>query len=110
MTRLGELAGRLTERIGIERREPARDAGGGAIGEWREVAQAWAALEPVGRVPMVQGDALRGRLIWAVTVRGGTDVAIDDRVRWRDAVLRVRRVTRDPREPDRIHVDTEEEA
>lgn len=110
MTRLRELAGRLRERIRIERREAARDAAGGATGEWQVVADSWAAIEPGGGSVTIVGDAIRGRLRWTVTVRSETDLAVDDRIVWRKARLRVRRVTPDPREPDRTIAETEEEA
>lgn len=110
MTRLSELAGWLRERIAIERRDPARDAAGGAAGDWTAVGQAWAALEPAGRVAAVEADALRARLRWTVTVRSETDLRIDDRIVWRRARLRVRSVVPDPRTPDRLVVATEEEA
>lgn len=110
MTRLRELAGRLSERISIERREPDRDAAGGAIGAWRVVGEAWAAPEPAGGPAIVDGDAIRGRMRWIVTVRRETDLAVDDRVVWRGAVLRVRRVMQDPGAPDRTIAETEEEA
>lgn len=109
MTRLSELAGRLRERIAIERRDPARDATGGAAGEWLGVGQAWAAIEPVGRVAAVEADALRARLRWAVTLRSEAEVRIDDRLIWRGNRLRVRRLVPDPRTPDRLVVEAEEE-
>lgn len=109
MTRLRELAGRLSERIVIERRDPARDAAGGATGAWTEVGRAWAALEPAANGAVVEGEGLRARLRWTVTLRGEADVRIDDRLIWRGNRLRVRRVIADPRAPDRLVAESEEE-
>ncbi|ARS29116.1 phage head closure protein [Sphingomonas sp. KC8] len=105
-----ELAGRLRQRIGIERRTAARDALGGAVGDWVTVATLWAAIEPVGVGALIDGEAIRARPRWRVTVRHGADVAVDDRIRWRGGVIRVRGVTADPATPDRILVVGEEEA
>lgn len=110
MTRPGELTGRLRERVTIERREAGRDAIGGATGEWRAVGDAWAAIEPDGKSALVEADAIRARVRWAVTLRSGADLIIDDRIIWRGTPLRVRSVTRDPRTPDRIDAEAEEEA
>ena len=105
-----ELAGRLNQRIRIERRGSARDALGGATGEWVAVAVLWAAIEPVGTGALTDGEAIRARPRWRVTVRSGADVAIDDRIRWRGCVIRVRGLTADPATPDRIIAMGEEEA
>lgn len=109
MSRPGELSGRLRERIAILRRDEARDALGGADGGWRAMGDAWAAIEPAGTGAPVAGEAIRARPRWRVTVRAGAGLMPGDRIRWRGAVLRVRQATADPRLPDRILAEAEEE-
>ncbi|SNS16612.1 head-tail adaptor [Sphingomonas laterariae] len=109
MRATGELAGRLTERVSIARRETGRDAIGGGSGEWAVIGEGWAATEPMGTGPLVAGDAIRSRPRWRVTLRSGFDVAPDDRIDWRGRGLRVRACIADPRRADRIIIETEEE-
>lgn len=105
----GELAGRLRSRVAIERRDPARDALGGASGLWLAIGSAWAELAPDGSGDAVAGDARGMAPRWQVTLRTGAEVAIGDRLVWRGRRLRVRKRTEDPAFPDRITINAEEE-
>ena len=105
----GELAGRLRSRVTILRRVTTRDAIGGSAGDWVTIGQAWAGLTPDGTSEPTVGDAPSAALRWKVTLRTGADVTIGDRLLWRGRVLRVRRLSDDPAEPDRIMLDTQEE-
>jgi len=106
----GELAGRLRERVTIQRRNPARDAVAGAAGEWVEIGTAWAEIVPTAHAAQVSGDALAAMPCWRVTLRApGAAIAIDDRMVWHGRMLRVRAIHADPRTPDRITLHMEEQ-
>lgn len=105
----GELTGRLRSRVTIERREPLRDALGGASGEWGAIGNAWAELVPDGTGAAQVGDARSMAPRWRVTLRAGPVVAIGDRLVWRGRRLRVRQRIEDPGLPDRITINAEEE-
>jgi head-tail adaptor len=105
----GELAGRLRSRVAIERRDAARDALGGASGEWTPIGHAWADLAPHGTGDAVVGDARGMAARWQVTLRAGQDVGVGDRLVWRGRRLRVRRRIESPAFPDRITIEAEEE-
>lgn len=104
----GELAGRLSERIELQRRGPGRDALGGADGAWASLGFAWAGIEPERAGPGVAGGAIEDAPRWRVTMRARGDVAAGDRLLWGARVLRVRGVLRDPRRRDRIVLSAEE--
>lgn len=105
----GELAGALSERIELQRRGTARDALGGAAGDWASLGFAWAGLEPDGAGAAVAGQAADSQPRWRVTLRARDDLMLDDRRVWRGRRLRVRSVAQDPRLPDRILLKVEEE-
>lgn len=103
------LAGRLRAFVMLERRDPARDAIGGAAGDWVEVGDRWVSIEPMGAGPAVAGEALSTARRWRVTLRAGSGVEVGDRIVWPGAPLRVRGVLDDPAWPDRTFAETEEE-
>jgi head-tail adaptor len=105
----GGLAGRLRSRVAIERRDPVRDALGGASGLWLPIGNAWAELVPDGSGDVVAGDARGMAPRWRVTLRTGADIATGDRLVWRGRRLRVRKRSEDPASPDRITINAEEE-
>ncbi|HWW65319.1 MAG TPA: head-tail adaptor protein [Sphingomonadaceae bacterium] len=105
----GALAGLLTERVTIERRGGARDALGGAVGDWNAIGVRWARLEPRGYGPLIVGEALDARPRWRVTLRGQSGVAVGDRLLWRGRTMIVRGVMDDPATPDRTLFEAEEE-
>ncbi|MDB5685368.1 MAG: hypothetical protein JWM75_3066 [Sphingomonas bacterium] len=104
-----ELAGRLRERITIERRETTRDAVGGTSGGWTPIGEWWAAVAPDGSGDIVAADRRTAAARWRITLRTGADLRIGDRLTWRGTRMRVRRRIDDPAQPDRITVETEEE-
>jgi len=104
-----ELAGLLRERVTIQRRGPGRDALGGAVGEWTTIAEAWAAVAPADGGPVVAGGALAAMPWWRVTLRAPSAAAMGDRMIWRGRRLMTRRITADPRLPDRVECMMEEE-
>jgi len=105
----GELAGRLRNRVAIERRGTDRGALGEASGGWVATGHAWADLAPAGTGEPVAGEARNMAPRWRVTLRNGAAVAIGDRLVWRGRKLRVRRRIEDPALPDRFTIEAEEE-
>lgn len=95
-----EFAGVLRERVTLMRRDPARDALGGASGTWSEVRDFWAAVEPVGAREMPR---------WRVMLRdeGGSPV-MGDRLGWGGRTLAILAIGSDPRLPGRITIEAEE--
>lgn len=105
----GELAGALSERVELQRRGGARDALGGAAGDWASLGFAWAGVRPDGTAAAVTGEAADGQPRWRVTLRARSDLMIEDRILWVGRRLRVLSVTRDPSLPDRVLIKAEEE-
>lgn len=104
----GELAGVLRERVTLLRRDAARDALGGASGEWAAIGEAWAAIVPDGAGGAVSGDAPDAPQRWRVTLRAPTPATIGDRLGWGARGLRVRGRSDDPAMPDRVTLLVEE--
>lgn len=105
----GELAGRLRERVALERRSDGRDALGGATGEWNPLGESWAAIEPHGSGPTAAGEAASAMPRWRVTMRAGIDMMVGDRLHWGVKRLRVRAMLADPMQADRVTAEVEEE-
>lgn len=103
----GELAGALRERVELQRRDGARDAIGGAVGDWVPLGMAWAAIEFDRAGAGVVADVADARPWWRVTMRA-RDILVGDRMLWGGRMLAVRSVERDPRFPDRVRVRAEE--
>src|SRR3546814_1558168 len=103
-----EVAGRLAERMALERREEVRDALGGSAAVWAQEAVLWAAVVPDRGGVEQSGDARRGDRRWAVTIRRRGGLGLDCRFRWGGRVLRVRFVEDDPRVGDLVTVRCEE--
>jgi head-tail adaptor len=103
----GELAGTLRERVEVQRRDGARDAIGGAVGDWVSLGTAWAAIEFDRAGAGVAADAADASPWWRVTMRA-RDISVGDRMLWGGRVLAVRSVERDPRFPDRLRARAEE--
>src|SRR3546814_16711827 len=97
-----EVAGRLAERMALERREEVRDALGGSAAVWAQEAVLWAAVV-LDRGGVAQsGDARRGDRRWAVTIRRREGLWLACRFRWGGRVWRVRFIEVDPRVGDTI--------
>jgi head-tail adaptor len=101
----GELAGRMTERVVLERWQDARDVHGLAVGEWQMVETREAAVM-AERVPDagVAGDALHAVARWRVVLRAPAEVGLRWRLWWRGERLAVLSVLRDPAFPDRVEL------
>lgn len=108
---MAELAGSLRERVVIERWLAGRDENGADVGEWRRLASVAAALVPEGTsggAPGFEGEAVRSRMRWQVTLRAGPVIDLATRLRWRGRSLAVLAVTTDPARPDRLTLRAEE--
>jgi head-tail adaptor len=103
MSDLGELAGRMAERVVIEHWQDARGDDALATGGWvtgASVAAAVAAERGADMAPA--GDALRGFSRWRVTLRAPVTVGLTSRLWWRGERLEVLAVERDLALPDRV--------
>lgn len=105
---MSEFAGRLRERIVIERRISERSAIGVQQAGWETVARCLAAIEPEGVGAEREGMALSAMGRFRVTIRWRGGVAVGQRIRWKDRWLQVRQRRDDPRKPDRIVMSCEE--
>jgi head-tail adaptor len=96
-----EQSGTLDERVTIERWQPARDAAADDVGSWMAVETVFAALSRDGAPGRgTAGDAVRSGRRWHVVLRDRDDLDLQVRLRWRDQILAVRAVERDPRRRD----------
>nr|WP_246605053.1 head-tail adaptor protein [Aquisediminimonas sediminicola] len=98
----GELAGRMRHRVAFERRDPARDALGGAVGEWVTVACCWAAIEAERPAAPVSGVRVTSWPRYLVTIRTRGDIDLDCRVVWAGTSYRLISILTDPVWPDRM--------
>ena len=104
-----ELAGRLNQRIVIERPSTVRTETGLQTGSWEPIARCLAAIEPEGAGAETEGMALSAMPRFRVTIRNRDGIAVGQRICWRGRVLAVRQRVDDPRLPDRILLRCEEE-
>ena len=98
----GELAGRLDQRIAIERPSTARTESGLQTAGWELVARCLAAIEPEGAGAESQAMALSAMPRFRVTLRVRDDVTVGHRLLWKERVLTVRQRIDDPRLKDRM--------
>lgn len=103
-----EFAGRLRERISIERPRTTRTPTGLQEAGWELVARCLAAIELEGVGPESEGQALSVMPRLRVTIRRRQGIAIDQRIRWRARTLMIRQMLDDPRFPERLVLRCEE--
>lgn len=101
------LAGKMRERVVIERRTVVEDDHGGLGDLWDVVDAVWAEVRPETGGPDVTADRRRTGGRWRVTMRP-YDVRIGDRLRWQGRLLAPRAIERDPAWPDRLTIRVEE--
>lgn len=82
-------AGRLRERIQIQRQATATDAAGEPAGAWATVGTAWARVESLRSSEPVVAMKAEGRLTHGVWVRAGFSILPTDRLLWRGRVLEI---------------------
>ncbi|MFN7173682.1 MAG: head-tail adaptor protein [Thermaurantiacus tibetensis] len=105
-----EIAGRLKQRVRLERAVHAPDGAGGSHEQWRTVGEHWAEMRPVDALnlsTLVAETRVPFRR-WRIMLRSSAEVALGMRLRWRDLDLRVTGIDRDPAAPDRLMVVAEE--
>ena len=103
-----ELAGRLNQRIVIERPSAVRTDSGLQAAGWDQVARCLAAIEPEGAGPETEGMALSAMPRFRVTLRPRGDVSVGQRLLWGGRVLAIRQRIDDPRLGDRMVLRCEE--
>ncbi|MFQ3664932.1 MAG: head-tail adaptor protein [Sphingomonadaceae bacterium] len=106
----GEIAGRLKQRVFLERRQIIPDGQGGSAEHWRPVGVYWAEMRPVDRLSLSTGggDTQLTRRRWRVLMRQGVELALGMRLLWKGLDLRITGVDYDPATPDRVTVVAEE--
>jgi head-tail adaptor len=88
-----EFAGRLDERVQLERWVSVRDAAGDDVGGWAAVDTLFAAVLPDGQLTGTRaGDAARSARLWRVVLHWRDDIDLKVRLRWRGQILSVRAV------------------
>ena len=103
-----ELAGRLNQRIVIERPSAVRTDSGLQTAGWEMVARCLAAIEPEGAGPETEGMALAAMPRFRVTMRPREGLFVGQRVLWGGRVLMIRLRIDDPRMKDRTVLRCEE--
>lgn len=73
--------GRMRHRLALEEAIATPDGGGGAIMNWVEVAEIWAAILPVSGREGVEADGLQGRATHRIIVRYRADITPHKRFR-----------------------------
>ncbi|WP_448582476.1 head-tail adaptor protein [Thermaurantiacus sp.] len=106
----GEIAGRLKQRVRLERRVHTPDGAGGSHEVWQTVGEHWAEMRPADSLNMsaVVADTRVTARRWRVLMRAGIDIALGMRLTWQGLDLRVTGIQRDPQLPDRVAVIAEE--
>lgn len=108
MNTRSEFAGRLRQRILIERPVQQRSPTGLRVEQWETVTQCLAAIEAIGAAGTEEGMALAAMGRFRVLIRWRADVEVGQRLEWRGGRMIVRQVKFDPRLPDRIELRCEE--
>lgn len=103
-----EFAGKLRERITVERPTTMRTPTGLQEAGWEPVCRCLAAIELEGVGPESEGQALSAMPRLRVTIRRRTGIAIDQRIRWGSRTLMIRQMLDDPRFPERLVLRCEE--
>jgi SPP1 family predicted phage head-tail adaptor len=86
-------AGRLRERVQVQRATATRDAYNAEVLTWATVATVWAqVLERGGREPVL-ADRPVMLISYEVTVRDGLEITHADRLLWRSKTLSIETVT-----------------
>lgn len=107
-----EVAGKLSERVCIQSRSGITDATGALRADWTTVAERWAGVEPAGTgvaaFSSVAADTWLTSRRWRVTLRAGVSLSLDQRIVWRDRLMRIAGIHADPERRDLVMVLAEE--
>ena len=101
---MGEVAGRLSERVCFESRDKVRGSAGEIDGAWRRRFECWAKVEPVSRFEALtpRADTRQTTRRWRLELRAEVRPELDMRIRWRGETLLPTSVEVDPAVPGRI--------
>lgn len=105
---MAELAGRLRERVTLERWVGVADEFGGEAGAWTSEGVLWAEIASAGHGAGVEAERRVRRQRHRVRVRSAARVDLGCRLGWRGRVLAVLSVERDAGRPDWIELLVEE--
>jgi head-tail adaptor len=107
---VGELSGRLSERVRFEGRDEVRGLAGNRISGWVSRFERWALVEPLRRTDpsAASGDTWQSARRWRVTIRDGVRPTLDMRLRWRTNTLRLTGVEEDTAFPGRLLIFAED--
>jgi len=98
---VGEISGRLSERVRFEGRDDMRGAAGNRVSNWTVRFERWALVEPVRRSDASAdgADTRHSARRWRLTIRDGMRPTLDMRLQWRGATFRLTGVEAAPAEP-----------
>ncbi|MFA7439464.1 MAG: head-tail adaptor protein [Sphingomonadaceae bacterium] len=107
-----EVAGKLSERVCIQKRSGRTDATGALQADWATVTERWAGVQPAGTgvsaFSSVGADTWLTSRRWRVTLRAGVYLSLDQRLVWRGRPMRIVGIHVDPAQPDLVMVLAEE--
>jgi len=105
---MAELAGRLCERMALERWVGVADEYGGEAGAWTSEGVLWAEIAASGFGPGVEAEQRTRRQRHRVRLRSAARVDLTCRLTWRGRVLAVLSVEKNAVRPDWIELLVEE--
>lgn len=73
-------AGKLRHRITIQRCVNSQDSAGNIGSTWEDVAEVWAAVEPLSAREFIAAQAMLSKVIARITIRYRDDVRADMRI------------------------------
>lgn len=76
-------AGKLTERVTIQRKSAARNAIGEEVVTWADIATVWAQVEPLRGREFFAGAQMQAAVDVRIRIRYGVSVQAEDRAVWR---------------------------
>jgi SPP1 family predicted phage head-tail adaptor len=84
--------GEFRERISLQQEVRLGDGGGGAVLNWEEVAELWAAVEPMNGRENIQGEKVSGTQLYRVRFRCEEYVRTAMRIVWQERALNIRSI------------------
>lgn len=96
---MGELAGRLRERVRVERWVGGPDLSGGEVGSWVAGESVWAEVVSGGFGAATEAERVAKHPRYRLRMRREARADLRCRLRWRGRVLAVLSVARDPWAP-----------
>jgi SPP1 family predicted phage head-tail adaptor len=84
--------GEFRERVSVQEEQRVTDTGGGVALGWQEVAEVWAAIDPLRGKENVQQEAVTGVGSYRISFRAGVVVTVAMRLVWRLRIFNIRAV------------------